>query len=409
MATPKYNDNYNKIYGSQSNVNPFNAYIEPEWEFLPRKEQTFESDSKPLNLEPQVIFPYQIQKRKKKKISKVKIKKIISFVLSVFLILFVFPTVTKKFIIPLFKSPVKLARVDYYRVMYPSRQYLYNDIFLNRHLLSSANIDSPVMKRMKERQEMISLKLGLLTLMKNYPQIQPSIYVWDYRTGNYVDINSTKRFPAASIIKLPILLDMFRNIESGEIDIKDEVEITDYYRADGSGSIKHAPANKSFSLDELADAMITNSDNSATNMIMAQIGGMPAVNRAIKNWGLSGTYIENWLPDLAGTNKTTTKELGIMLYNIDNPDFLNLQSRERIIEYMTSVRNNRLIAAGLPDDAMFAHKTGDIGSTLGDAGIVYGPNDKKYIVAIIANRPYNSQQGKDFIVHASRMIYSSIY
>ncbi|MBR6162526.1 serine hydrolase [bacterium] len=409
MATPKYNKNYNSIYGSQSNVNPFNAYIEPEYEFLPRKENNFESDSKPLNLEPQVIFPYQLQKKKKKKVSKVKVKKILSFIVSLFLIFFVFPSVTKNFIIPLFKKPVKLARVDYYRVMYPSRQYLYNDIFMNRHFLRAANVTSPLMKRMKERQEMISLKLGLLTLMKNYPQLQPSIYVWDYRTGNYIDINSTKRFPAASIIKIPVLLDMFRNIELGEVGIKDEVEITDYYRAEGSGSIKHAPAHKSFTLDELAEAMITISDNSATNMIMAQIGGMPAVNRAIKEWGLSNTYIENWLPDLGGTNKTTTKDLGIMLYNIDNPDFLNLQSREKVMEYMTDVKNNRLIAAGLPPEAMFAHKTGDIGSTLGDAGIVYGPNEKKYIVAIIVNRPYNSQQGKDFIVHASRMIYNSIY
>ena len=409
MATPKYNKNYNSVYNSQSNVNPFNAYIEPEYEFLPRRERIPDSDAKPLNLEPQVIFPYQIQKKKKKKISKVKVKKLVSFVFSLFLIFFIFPFVTKNFIIPMFKKPVKLARIDYYTIMYPSRQYLYNDIFMNRHILSSANLTSPVMKRMKERQEMISLKLGLLTLMKNYPQIQPSIYVWDYRTGNYIDINSTQRFPAASIIKLPILLDMFRNIESNEIDIKDNVEITDYYRAEGSGSIKHAPAHKTYTLDELADAMITNSDNSATNMIMSQIGGMPAVNRAIKNWGLSNTYIENWLPDLSGTNKTSTKDLGIMLYNIDNPNFLNLQSREKIIEYMTQVKNNRLIAAGLPDEAVLAHKTGDIGSTLGDAGIVYGPNGKKYIVAIIANRPYNSQQGKDFIVHASRMIYNSIY
>ncbi len=409
MATPKYKKNYNSIYGSGSGANPFNTYIEPEYEFLPRKEQIIETDSKPLNLEPQVIFPYQLQKKKKKKVSKVKVKKILSFVLSLFLIFFVFPSVTKNFIIPFLKGPVKLSRVDYYRVMYPSRQYLYNDIFMNRHILKSANVTSPLMKRMKERQEMISLKLGLLTLMKNYPKIEPSIYVWDYRTENYIDVNSTKRFSAASIIKIPVLLDMFRNIELGEVDLKDEVGIEDYYRAEGSGNIKHAPANKTFTLDELADSMITISDNSATNMIMAQIGGMPAVNRAIKDWGLSNTYIENWLPDLSGTNKTTTKDLGIMLYNIDNPDFLNLQSREKIMEYMTSVKNNRLIAAGLPEDALFAHKTGDIGSTLGDAGIVYGPNGKKYIVAIIVNRPYNSQQGKDFIVHASRMIYNSIY
>jgi len=45
---------------------------------------------------------------------------------------------------------------------------------------------------------------------------------------------------------------------------------------------------------------------------------------------------------------------------------------------------------------------------LGDAGIVYAPNGKKYIIVILANRPYNSPQGKDFIVKASNLIYKSI-
>lgn len=409
MATPKYKEKYQRSYGSKSSTNPFENIIEPEYEFFPGRPSVPDSDARPLTLEPQVIFPYQFKQKKKKKISKTKVKKFISFVFSLFLIFVIFPFVTKHFITPLFKKPNKIASVDYYRVMYPARQYLYNDIFLNRHFLKEANSTAPLMKKMKEKQEMIPLKLSLLTLMKNYPTIQPSIYVWDYKTGNYVDINSKQTFPAASIIKLPILLDLFRNIEAGQADLRDEVKIENYYRAEGSGSIKNSPDSKNFTLDELANAMITTSDNSATNMIMAQIGGMPSINRAIKEWGISNTYLENWLPDMGGTNKTTTKDIAVMLYNIDNPNFLNLQSREKVIEYMSNVKNNRLIAAGLPDGTLFAHKTGDIGSTLGDAGIVYGPGNKKYIVAIIANRPYNSAQGKEFIVHASRIIYNNIF
>lgn len=410
MATPKYNEKYRNNYSAKSSVNPFEGFIEPEYEFFPGKPTIPESDARPLTLEPQVIFPYQLKTQKKKKLNKVKIKKLFSFFFSLFLIFCIFPFVTHNFIMPLFKKPNKLASVDYYRVMYPARQYLYNDVFLNRHFLKEANSTTPLMKKIKERQEMIQLKLSLLTLMNNYPTIQPSIYVWDYKTGNYVDINSTQSYPAASIIKLPILLDLFRNIESEQTDLKDEVRMENYYRADGSGSIKNSPSNKNFTLDELANAMITSSDNSATNMIMAQIGGMPSINRAIKEWGLSHTYLENWLPDMGGTNRTTTKDIATMLYNIDNPNFLNLQSREKIIEYMSNVKNNRLIAAGLPEGTMFAHKTGDIGSTLGDAGIVYDRyGNKKYIIAIIANRPYNSSQGKEFIVHASRIIYNSIF
>ena len=73
---------------------------------------------------------------------------------------------------------------------------------------------------------------------------------------------------------------------------------------------------------------------------------------------------------------------------------------------MSHVKNDRLIPAGLGVGADFMHKTGDIGKMLGDAGIVYAPNGKKYIVVILANRPYNSPKGKEFIIEASRIIYN---
>ena len=154
--------------------------------------------------------------------------------------------------------------------------------------------------------------------------------------------------------------------------------------------------------------MIQDSDNTSTNMIMAKLGGMDDINIGLRDWGISRTYVRTWLPDLKGTNKTTAKDMAKILYNLDNPGFLNINSREYIIDYMSHVKNDRLIQAGLGSGALFIHKTGDIGSMLGDAGIVYAQNGKKYIVVILAERPYNSPQGKDFIVKASSLIYKSI-
>ena len=73
---------------------------------------------------------------------------------------------------------------------------------------------------------------------------------------------------------------------------------------------------------------------------------------------------------------------------------------------MSHVKNDRLIPAGLGEGASIIHKTGDIGSMLGDVGIVTSANGKKYIVVILAKRPHNSQEGKDFIVKASEIIYN---
>lgn len=290
-------------------------------------------------------------------------------------------------------------------ILFPTLNYMSNDWYFGHKYLLGANIKNPKMSTFFTSKKMTELENSLTNLMKQYPSIKPAIYVWDYDTGNYVDINGSKIYASASIIKIPILIQLFKKIESGQIDLFDKMELTDYYKASGSGNMQYYKTGSMYTLDELARVMIQTSDNSATNMLIAKVGSMLSVNRAIRDWGLNDTYIENWLPDLEGTNYTTAKDLTTMLYNLDNPSFLSISSREYIIDYMSKVKNNRLIQAGLGKDALFVHKTGDIGKMLGDAGIVYMPNNKKYVVVILAERPYNSPQGVQFIQKASKIIY----
>ena len=307
------------------------------------------------------------------------------------------------------KGVAKISAPDVYSIMCPAVNYVNNDMFLNRLMLTKTvkKVHSEI-TTMYQTSEMSGLKKQLQGLMAQYPSIKPAIYVWEYENGKYIDINADKQYSAASIIKLPVLVRMFKSIEAKQMTIYDEMTLTDYYRASGSGALQYSASGTRLSLDALAKTMIQDSDNSATNMIMAKMGGMDDVNIGLRDWGISKTYVRTWLPDLKGTNKTTAMDMAKILYNLDNPGFLNINSREYIIDYMSHVKNNKLIAAGLGSGAMFVHKTGDIGSMLGDAGIVYAPNGKKYIIVILANRPYNAPQGKDFIVQASSLIYKSI-
>ncbi len=305
-----------------------------------------------------------------------------------------------------FKKPVE---ADLYKIANPMTNYLSNDMFNNRLLLTpTIEKTHSEITTMYHTNEMAGLKSQLTGLMAQYPMIKPSIYVWEYEKGQYVDINGDNLYSAASIIKLPVLVRLFKSIEANQMTIYDEMLLTDYYQSSGSGNLQYAQTGRKYSLDSLAKTMIQDSDNTATNMIMAKLGGMDDINVGLRDWGISRTYVRTWLPDLKGTNKTTAKDMAKILYNLDNPGFLNINSREFIIDYMSHVKNNRLIAAGLGDGAMFIHKTGDIGTMLGDAGIVFAPNGKKYIVVILANRPHNAPQGKDFIVKASSLIYKAI-
>lgn len=303
-------------------------------------------------------------------------------------------------------TPYKNVKTDYQQLLFPTSNYLSNHWYLGMRSLEGARVKKPEMTALTEGNELSGLENQLKGLASAYPSIHPSVYVWDYQTGNYVDINADEIFATASIIKVPVLVQLFRSIEKGQIELFDEMPLTEYYRTEGSGSLQFKAQNSKYSIDTLARMMITESDNSATNMLMAQMGSMTDVNSAVRRWGLKHTYVKTWLPDLQGTNHSTARDMATILYNIDNPNFLSTSSREKIFDYMGHVHNNRLIAAGLPAGAEFLHKTGDIGTMLGDAGIVYAPNGKRYIVVIFAKRPHNSPLGKEFIVKASETIYN---
>ena len=304
-------------------------------------------------------------------------------------------------------NPSNNTSVDLYKISKPITNYINNDLFNNNLLLT------PVIKKthsevttMYHTTEMTELKQSLKILMNQYPSIKPAIYVWEFDQGQYIDINAEKPYSAASIIKLPVLVRMFKSIEANQFTIYDEMKMIEQYRSTGSGNLQYSPAGQKYTMDNLAKTMIQDSDNTSTNMIMAKLGGMSDINIGLRDWGIESTHVRTWLPDLKGTNKTTALDMAKILYNLDNPGFLNINSREYIIDYMSHVKNDRLIPQGLGQGATFLHKTGDIGSMLGDAGIVFMPDGRKYIVVVMANRPYNSPQGKLFIQQASKIIYT---
>ncbi len=300
------------------------------------------------------------------------------------------------------------SKVNIRDLVFPMSSKVYNTSFMGEYFLTPINTKNREISSLYLTNKLTPLEVKLRKLMKSYPMLKPGIFVWEYDSGKYLGINENEIFSAASIIKVPVLVRLFKSIEANQFTIYDEMFLTDYYRSSGSGDLQYKQSGLKLTIDQLAHDMITTSDNTATNMLMSKMGSMEDVNAGLRDWGLSRTRVNNWLPDLDGTNTTTPAEMATLLYNLDNPGFLNVNSREYIIDYMSHVKNNRLIQAGIDPKALFIHKTGDIGTMLGDAGIVYAPNGKRYIVVILANRPFNHPAGKDFIQKASEIIYKEI-
>lgn len=301
-----------------------------------------------------------------------------------------------------------LGGMNFSEYMLPTKKYLSNYSFLNQAIEYPTPKKDTKMKPLFYGDRLVELENSLKNLNKKYSNIKPAVFVWSMDNSNFVDIGADVVYPSASIIKLPVLIQMYKSVEEEQFGLKDNMFLTEYYRSEGSGKMQYSQAGRSYSLYDLATLMIQDSDNTATNMLVSKVGSMNDVNAAMKSWGIEHTHMQTWLPDLTGNNYTTARDIAQMLYNIGKDDnkFLNINSQSDIINIMSKVKNTLLIKAGLPEDVSFIHKTGDIGTMLGDAGIVYLPSGQRYIVVILALRPHNNINGRLYIQEASKIIYN---
>ena len=250
------------------------------------------------------------------------------------------------------------------------------------------------------------LQQRLAALRAKHASLQPVMYILDLDTGNYVDLGGDKVFPTASIIKLPILIAFFQDVDAGKIRLDETLVMTPDLIVGGSGEIQDRPAYSKFSVRDTVNKMITISDNTATNMIIKRMGGLNVLNQRFRSWGLTKTALRNWLPDLSGTNTTTPKELVRLLALLDKQQLLSSQSRSQALDILRRVRNRSLLATGIGRGATIAHKTGDIGFMLGDAGIIEMPNGKHYLAAVLVKSGYNDPVARDFTQAVSRIVYT---
>ncbi|ANV85572.1 serine hydrolase [Picosynechococcus sp. PCC 7003] len=237
------------------------------------------------------------------------------------------------------------------------------------------------------------------------PNLDASLLFVDLDTGEYLDVAGDRPLSAASTIKIPILVAFLEAVDSGKVQLDDSLTLTKEVIGGGSGSMQYQTPGSTYTALYTAREMSVNSDNTATNMITELLGGNAVLNAKFQQWGMTQTQLNNPLPDLEGTNLTSAKDLAHLLARINQGEILSVRSRDRLFRIMGATSNDRLLPQSLGQGADIVHKTGDIGSIIGDAGIVDLPNGKRYVAAIFVERPYNDPKGKELLHKISRQFY----
>jgi len=251
-----------------------------------------------------------------------------------------------------------------------------------------------------------------------------AVAVLDLETGFEFRYRPDRWFHAASTIELAVLLGLFSAIHRGTLVPQSRLHVRNRFRSayDGSSfrvlserdadSEVQAAVGKTMRVIELARNMIVRSSNLATNLLLDLLG-LELLQQALEEHQLSGIDLRRGVEDELAfehgiNNRVTADGLVQLLRLIAEERAFSPELSREMVEILHDQEFRSGIPAGLPAHARVAHKTGEISTIAHDAGIVYLPKRKPYIVAILTEWDPEMSGRHPTIAAASYMIYEHL-
>jgi len=256
-------------------------------------------------------------------------------------------------------------------------------------------------------QEWLAMVDGLEKLSRAYPG-RVGIYIKDLETGKTWDYGADALFPSASLIKVPIMAAVFEKIKLGALTLDTQIKLTRHERVGGSGSLKWVRDGTSLSVMEIIYKMITESDNTATRMLIDYVG-MPYLAGAFTAFGLEHTNITQEGMSLSSgrvprENYTTAREMASLMERIYTGNLVSRESSEFMLDVLKHNKSRSRLRKGLPLGWEIGHKTGLLRKSCHDVGIVFSPRGD-YVIAVLTSQAPNYTTAKNFISKVAKLTY----
>lgn len=193
-----------------------------------------------------------------------------------------------------------------------------------------------------------------------------------------VTLNPDLVFPAASLAKLPILVELARQLAKPDSPYTwdTRLAVPEVARVPSDGVLANLSPDLRPTLHDLAHLMITISDNTASNVLLDMLG-MDAINASMRELGLQATRLERRFIDFearrAGRdNWTTAADMALLLTYIHQAQ---VPEREQLLQILFRQNDYHILPAYWNEELLFAHKTGGLPGILHDAGLLYRTPD----------------------------------
>lgn len=257
-------------------------------------------------------------------------------------------------------------------------------------------------------------------------------FIHDLRTGESAGLNPRESFPTASMIKLPILVELFYQTADGRFGLDETRIVRAPDHVGGSGILRHLSPGLHLPLRDLAFLMMSISDNTATNLLIDLVG-REAVNARMVELGCPGLVLRHKIDFTHAWAEAdhlavgTPEDFARLLERIWRKDILTESFCEEMLRMMAGVGAERagrwlpinpyaaeMVAHGYPPEktVQFAGKTGSLVGVRGQVAAVWN-DDLAYVVAIMTDGSRDLSWGVDsegslFAAQLGRLLYESL-
>jgi beta-lactamase class A len=208
-----------------------------------------------------------------------------------------------------------------------------------------------------------------------------------------VSVRANEVFAAASIIKLPIMLTVYRAYERKTASPDEYVTLLPGDITEGAPILGDAHSGQRWPIGTLVNAMIKYSDNIASNALISHFG-FTAINETIRSAGMTKTLLARHFagevpPGRRNLNVTTPQDIGILLYEIERgahegiPTVASPASCRAMVQTMLGQEYREMIPSGIKRHVPIANKTGELDNVRSDAAIVDPLSESPYILVLL--------------------------
>jgi beta-lactamase class A len=254
------------------------------------------------------------------------------------------------------------------------------------------------------------------------PGAQVGLAYIDLESGDTLFMNADTSFHAASTMKVPVMIELFRRASTGSFGMNQRLMIVNQFASivDGSAYALDPSSDSDTTLyhrvggrvpvDTLLRLMITRSSNLATNTLIALVGA-EQVNRTMRSLGAQRIQVLRGVEDGKAFDKglintTTARDLAIILRAIEEGRAGSPEDTRKMRQNLLDDEFNEKIPAGLPPGIRVAHKTGEITAHSHDAAVVYPPGRKPYVLVVLTRGIQDGTKANKLIADISSIVYA---